>query len=474
VLSMLRLRPLIIATFVAALSASAPRSAAAFQIDPQCSAMEDPARCTCALRYGGTIGYKHFVPHWYYPRQFGVKVDKDEIRDCARRGEETSFESSEPAEEESSRPVKSPRTAQRDATREAIPAYNKIAKRPPTAAPAPPRTFVAEAQTPPRSETRIAPITASANEAGESKVEADPPAPTAQVSDAVYSAAAVQSEVVIASAQAPVVIPTEPAGMTALNRQVANLTAQLDQMTKILAEQQALKNGDAASHPEIDETIYALNVRINATQGQLRTKDEVFSKYLTSIRPNDRNLYMSSRKAAESFPRVPFYFPGTAETGEFWVEPNVNDVGKQVFTLKFVDPESDMDKVRSQIDMSLADIEDVRRGLLQLRKWSKTAHEDKIRKTFEKRITCFPKDDCPPDGETVEGKSSTELQFLIYEDGSTAGRIQRNKGKYVEGFNFSVDSGLLLQAYITHVTTEAKLDFQQGTASKEELDKLFK
>ena len=80
----------------------------------------------------------------------------------------------------------------------------------------------------------------------------------------------------------------------------------------------------------------------------------------------------------------------------------------------------------------------------------------------------------PPDGETVAGKSSTELRFNIYEDGSTAGRIQRNKGCYVEGYNMSIDSALLLQAYIAHVISEAKLDFRQGTQTKDDLNKMFR
>jgi len=262
--------------------------------------------------------------------------------------------------------------------------------------------------------------------------------------------------------------------MSVLNKRIGDLTAQLDALAKVLAEQKTLKQAEPNSHPEIDQTIDVINIRINALQEDLRAKDATFSTYLTSVRPNDRDLYMSARKAAEIYPRVPFYVPGTTETGEFWVEPGVSDTGEQVFALKFVDPQADLEKVQSQIDLSLDEIEEMQRGLLRIHDWSTKSHDAKIRRAFEKRVTCFPQADCPPDGETIDGKSSTELRFLIYDDGSTAGRIQRNKGRYVEGYNFSIDSGLLLQAYIAHVVTVAKLDFRQGTATKEELDKLFK
>ena len=261
--------------------------------------------------------------------------------------------------------------------------------------------------------------------------------------------------------------------MLALNRRIGDLTAQLAELAKVLAEQQAIKKA-MPSQPEIDQTIVAINARIDDMQKELRAKDGTFSKYLTSIRPNDRDLYITARKASEIYPRVPYYIAGTPEIGEFWVEPGVDDSGKQVFTLNFVDPSFDLNKVRSEIRLSATEAEDLQKGLFRVREWSKTAHDDKIRKSFEKRVTCFPEADCPPDGQTLDGKLSTELRFIIYEDGSTAGRIQRNKGRYVEGFNFSIDSGLLLQAYLAHVIKEASLDFRQGTYSREELDKLFK
>jgi hypothetical protein len=37
-----------------------------------------------------------------------------------------------------------------------------------------------------------------------------------------------------------------------------------------------------------------------------------------------------------------------------------------------------------------------------------------------------------------------------------------------------IESGLVLQAYLTHVIAEANIDYKRGTSTKEELDQLFK
>jgi hypothetical protein len=129
--------------------------------------------------------------------------------------------------------------------------------------------------------------------------------------------------------------------------------------------------------------------------------------------------------------------------------------------------------VRGIVDINLSDIEETQKALLKLRDWSKIAHEQTVRRNYEKRVTCFPASECPPDGETVDNKASTEIRFNVYEDGSTAGRIQRDKGHFVEGYNISIDSAMLLQAYLGHVIKEAKSEYNFGTQDKKSLDQLF-
>ena len=143
------------------------------------------------------------------------------------------------------------------------------------------------------------------------------------------------------------------------------------------------------------------------------------------------------------------------------------------FGFKFIDLGSPIEKVRGVIQMNLSEIESTQKALSKLYDWSNIAHDNKLRKAYEKRVTCFPLAECPPDGEQVENKSSTEIRFNVYEDGSTAGRIQRNKGRFVEGYNISIESAQLLQCYLEYVIAEAKLEFKSGTQDKKAIDTLF-
>ena len=125
-----------------------------------------------------------------------------------------------------------------------------------------------------------------------------------------------------------------------------------------------------------------------------------------------------------------------------------------------------MEKVRETIVMSLPQIEEAQKALFKLQAWSEIAHQQKLRRNYEKRVTCFPMSECPPDGERADGKASTEIRFNVYEDGSTAGRIQRNKGLFVEGYNLSIDSAMLLQAYLAHVIKEASIEFNPAPKTR--------
>ena len=151
----------------------------------------------------------------------------------------------------------------------------------------------------------------------------------------------------------------------------------------------------------------------------------------------------------------------------------MTDKGELRFEFKFIDNQAMVEKIRGQIDMNLAEIADAQKALFKLHNWSEVAHQQKLRKNYEKRVTCFPAAECPADGDRLDGKSSTEIRFNVYEDGSTAGRIQRNKGRFIEGYNVSIDSAMLLQAYLNHVIKEAKAEYQSGTQDKKALDQLF-
>ena len=121
-----------------------------------------------------------------------------------------------------------------------------------------------------------------------------------------------------------------------------------------------------------------------------------------------------------------------------------------MFNLKFIDPKAEHDPTRGTIPMGVSDVEATQKALLEIVKWSKIAHENHIRRTYTQRAACFPSDKCPAEnGPKRDGMASTEIDFKVYEDGSTAGRIQRNKGLFEDGYNISIDSALMLQAYMS-------------------------
>jgi hypothetical protein len=67
----------------------------------------------------------------------------------------------------------------------------------------------------------------------------------------------------------------------------------------------------------------------------------------------------------------------------------------------------------------------------------------------------------------------SKVIFQIYEDGSTAGRIQRNKGLFVAGYNMSVESSILLSAYLIYMKEVGAKEFQIGVMSDDQVKNLF-
>jgi hypothetical protein len=247
-------------------------------------------------------------------------------------------------------------------------------------------------------------------------------------------------------------------------------------LSSIIDTQNALlKSASPLEKGSVEATLKIVTEKLDALKKDLASRPALNTGYLTSVRPDNANTYITARRASELYPKIPYYIPGTRETGEFWVEPVVSNAGAMTFALKFVDVGStSVEKVRGQIDMTLSETEEVQKALFKLHDWSKTAREQRIRTNFDKRVTCFPEPECPPDGERVEGKASTEIRFFVFEDGSTGGRIQRNKGRFTEAYSVSIDSALLLQAYLSHVIKEAKLEFQAGTQDRRTLQELFR
>jgi len=208
---------------------------------------------------------------------------------------------------------------------------------------------------------------------------------------------------------------------------------------------------------------------------RLRAEKELLQKLLsnrfsTPIRPSNANLSVSAFRAADTFPKIPFYIPGTNEIGEMLIIPRVTDDGFLNYKFDFLDPTATYDKVRDTISIPHKNVDSIIYGLQKVDEWTKVAQENNINRRVEKSAACVPEGKCE---NKKQGVSSTEVMFQIYEDGSTAGRIQRNKGKFSVGYNMSVESSILLSAYLTYMRDVGAKEFNIGVMSDDEVKKLF-
>ena len=258
-----------------------------------------------------------------------------------------------------------------------------------------------------------------------------------------------------------------------LENEASDLRGMMALYRDIIREQSQQNATVSACHGVAAETRAVLTNRLREVETGFRERTTQLSGYVTSIRPNDPDLKITARRASELFPKIPFYIPATPETGEFWLEPNVTDTGELAFNLKFIDTGAGIDKVRSTIPLNVRELETVRDALCKLTDWATVAHKNRVT-NFSKRASCFPEARCPEEGGKRDGVSSTEIIFAVQEDGRTSGRIQRNRGRFTDGYNMSMESVLLLQAYLNHVLLEGKQEFDAGTRTREEVRDLFK
>lgn len=223
--------------------------------------------------------------------------------------------------------------------------------------------------------------------------------------------------------------------------------------------------------PARDATLAVVRQSTGEFEAQLVTLEEqAVRDYKTPIRPANANLGITALRASETFHRVPYYIPGTREIGEMWVEPKVTETGELMYNFNFMDPAAEYAVTRESIAMASAQIGQISDGFEKVSDWTVTAQDNGVRKRFAKQAICFPLENC---AEKRVGISSTEVVFLIYEDGSTAGQVKRNKGTFSTGFNFSVESGLLLAGYLRYMVDIGEQEFMTGSMTNEDLDNLF-
>lgn len=214
----------------------------------------------------------------------------------------------------------------------------------------------------------------------------------------------------------------------------------------------------------VDEKIAQLEAQKNSLQQYLS------NRFSTPIRPQNANLGVSAFRAADTFPKVPYYVPGTNEIGEMLVIPRVSDEGFLLYQFDMIDPTATYDMVRDSIEVPHEQIDTLIDGLGKIDEWTIVAQENGVNRRIAKTAACIPEGLCE---EKRQGVSSTELLFQIYEDGSTAGRIQRNKGQFSVGYNMSVESSILLQAYMIYMRDVGAKEFNIGVMSDDDVLELF-
>jgi hypothetical protein len=244
------------------------------------------------------------------------------------------------------------------------------------------------------------------------------------------------------------------------------LSEQIALLAMVIEHQKSLPLDDART-----VRIAAIETRlVDLKDSQITIEDNSKSKYSTPIRPDNVNLGMTAVKASEVFPRVPYFIPGTKEIGEMWVRPIITDAGLLQYDFTFMDPDATFATIRESIVMNSEEIQSAVDAFGKVDEWSSKAQSEGLRRNFEKSATCFPSKDCT---EKKVGNSSTEIVFALYEDGSTAAKVQRNKGPVSVSFNFSIESSRLLSAYLSFMKDVGEKDFLSGTMTDATLDEMF-
>ena len=138
--------------------------------------------------------------------------------------------------------------------------------------------------------------------------------------------------------------------------------------------------------------------------------------------------------------------------------------------ITFIDPVATYDNVRDSVLIPHDSIDELITGIGKIDEWTQVAQENGVNRRISKAATCIPTGACEV---KKAGISSTELLFQVYEDGSTSGRMQINKGKFNVGYNMSVESTILLQAYLIYMRVLGSKEFSVGVMSDEEVLELF-
>lgn len=306
----------------------------------------------------------------------------------------------------------------------------------------------------------------------QSYAQVDPsPPPVVAVQPAAAPPVAAPAVVAPVSVQASSTVVVEN-GMSdeeaqALQDEVNNLADQIALLRAVIEHQQQNNTGGEDTTARV-AAVQAMLVSYTIRMEEVEEVSAV--RYTTPIRPQNQNLGNTARRISEIFPKIPYYIAGTDEIGEMWIEPVVTDDGFLQFGFNFIDPLAAYDPVRDQIRFAETELPMLSEALSRVHEWTEVAQTNGVRRNFARRVVCLPDGLCD---QRISGVSSSEVVFQIYEDGSTAARLQRNRGAFSSGYNMSVESGLLLAAYLDYMHQAGLQEFKTGTMTEDDLNALF-
>lgn len=177
----------------------------------------------------------------------------------------------------------------------------------------------------------------------------------------------------------------------------------------------------------------------------------------------------NARKVANIYPLIPYYTPGSGQAGELEVIPRATDNGL-VYDLNFVSHTDGANDARNTITLPSSDKDNINHGIMKSHEWSSVAMKKGLRQLHQKVASCFPEDMCDDD----DDDAPTKVLFMLYEDGSTAAKIQKKVGNTVFGYNLSIDSALLLASYLDYMKAKGEAEYGVGSMTDADLNSVFK
>jgi len=280
----------------------------------------------------------------------------------------------------------------------------------------------------------------------------EPPANNAATDDASNAAADAAADVAQETAPDPQVVQQK---LKIANDQLALLNEVL--------RVEMMEGGSGEFHKDKVNAVKARIAAIEAFKGQSITDSGA------TVGATAMPASLSGKKVAGIYPLIPFYAPGSGQVGELEVAPQSTGKGV-VYNFKFVQHLEGSNDASKTMAINSADIDQVNQGISKSHEWSGLAKQKGLRQLHQKVASCFPEDMCDDD----KSDTPTKVLFMLYEDGSTAAKLQQKTSDTLFGYNLSIDSALLLASYLDYMKSKGEAEYSVGTMTDADLNSVFK